>query len=105
MDKKGFELTISTVVIIVIAIALLIGLFVFLNKGFGWFKAGTKPFANSVEVTAIRESCNFACQAQDSLTFCCEEYSLRGNSTSCRDSRLGVRCSINCEDVDCGAPA
>ena len=105
MDKKGFELTISTVVIIVIVIALLIGLFVFLNKGFGWFGAGTKPFANSVETAAIKESCNFACQAQDSLTFCCEEYSFRGNSTFCNDSRLRVSCSINCENVNCGTPA
>lgn len=102
MDKRGFELTISTIVIIITAVAVLIGLFIFLNKGFDIFEKGTVPFIESVEVASIKESCNFACQTQDFFTFCCRDFSFDDESTSCLDRRLDLSCSeINCESFDC----
>ena len=98
MNKKGFEMAISTIIIIVLSIVVLIGLILFLSKGFGWFNSGVKPIANTVGFSAVREACNIACNAENSFVFCCETFSVDNKNLSCTDSRIDVSCPSVLDD-------
>ncbi|MEK6846721.1 MAG: DUF4377 domain-containing protein [Nanoarchaeota archaeon] len=100
-DKKGLELAISTIVIIVISLAVLIGLIFLIKNGFVSFDEGTDPFLRASGASAAREACGIACRAEDENTFCCESLSIGGEEVFCSDSRLGVDCAINCEGFEC----
>lgn len=103
MNKRGLELAISTIVVLVIAIAVLVGLVLFLTKGFGLWKSGVEPIGNSVSVSAVREACNLACNTDHEITFCCERYSLNEGKVTCTDAILNVDCAISCAAVSCPA--
>jgi len=101
MNKKGFELTISTIVIMVIGIAVLIGLVFMLKGGFEDFEKGTTPFFETTEGLAIRESCELSCSADDKLRYCCKEFDYEEEQISCKDSRLEIGCYLDCEGFAC----
>lgn len=102
ISRRGIELAISTLIVLVIAILLMIGLALFLTGGFARFKNTTEPFSDTAESSAIRESCDFACVAENYPAFCCTRYSLGDESVLCIDSRLGVECArAQCEQVFC----
>jgi len=101
MNKKGLELAISTIVIVVISIAVLIGLILFLRGGFEAFSSGTKPILDTFQRTAIKEACELSCATENKLNYCCKEFDYEGEKLFCEDSRLGLYCSFNCEVVEC----
>ncbi|MEK6858696.1 MAG: hypothetical protein AABX53_02150 [Nanoarchaeota archaeon] len=102
ISRRGIELAVSTLVVLVIAILLLIGLAFFLTGGFARLKDTTKPFTDTTESTAIREACRLACTAENYPSFCCTRYSLGDESVLCTDSRLDVECAAaQCEQVFC----
>ena len=103
MNKKGFEMAVSTIVLIIIGIAVLIGLILFITKGFGWWKAGIDPIGNAGNVGAVREACGISCRAEDANTFCCEKFKVGGRNVTCLDTSLGVECSLDCSAVQCAA--
>ena len=100
MDKKGLEMAISTLIILVLAIVLLIGLIVAVRTGFLNFKKGTEPLYQGTEASAVREACNLAC-LQNSRDFCCQNFSLSGQEVFCTDSKLGASCNIDCTSLTC----
>lgn len=101
MNRRAFELAISTIVILVIGVLVLIGLVYALTGGFERFQDTTAPFTDSTQVTAIKSGCSAACQNADRYTFCCQEYDLDGNDVTCTDSRLEVTCSLDCSSFSC----
>ena len=101
MDKKGFELAISTIIIMVISIAVLIGLIFMLKEGFESFESGTNPFLETTGGLAIKESCELSCSAEDKFGYCCREFDYEENKIDCRDSLLEVDCNLDCTEFVC----
>lgn len=101
MKSKGFELAISTIVLLALGLVLLLGLVYILTDGFSRFKSSTGGFIATSEVTATKEACEIACRSQDKLTYCCRSFTIEGKKISCGDSRLGVSCSLSCDGFVC----
>jgi hypothetical protein len=101
MNRKGFDISISTIVIIVISIVVLAGLVFLFTKGIGLWNAGVEPLGNSANRGAVIEACNLACTTEDLITFCCERFSVNEGKVLCTDSALGIDCSISCVAVSC----
>jgi uncharacterized protein YpmB len=104
MNRKAIELAISTLIIIILGIAVLIGLIYALTSGFKKFNSSTEPFTDTTQSTAIKTACEQACENQDQLTYCCQNYTVgEFKDIKCSDSRLGVQCQpdFDCESVGC----
>ena len=101
MNRKGFELAISTIIILVISVAVLIGLIFMLRGGFETFESGTNPFLGTTEGVLIKEACELSCSAENKLSYCCKEFDYEGGKVSCDDSRLDIGCALDCEDFVC----
>jgi hypothetical protein len=104
MNKKAFELTISTLVLFILGILILIALYLAVSGGFEKFKSTTDPFTDTAQASATKQGCSLACSNSDKLTFCCEEYEIDSKKVKCEDKRLEVSCpAITCEANFCGA--
>ncbi len=101
MDRKGFEMAISTIVLIIIGIAVLIGLIIFVTNGFGFLKEGTKPILKTSGIGVVKQACEIACRGEDSFTFCCEQFKVDDDIFYCGNSSLGLECSYDCSNVVC----
>ncbi len=104
MDKKGFELAISTFVIFIMGLAVLIGLILFLRGGFENLESGTAPFLETAEGTMIKESCELLCISRDKIGYCCKKFDYNESNLSCEDSRLEVECNLDCTEFVCAQP-
>ncbi|MDO8459814.1 MAG: hypothetical protein Q7S74_01770 [Nanoarchaeota archaeon] len=101
MNSKAFELAISALVVIILGILVLIALAFSLTNGFKSFKSTSQPYFDTTESTSLKQACQLACDNQDSLTFCCKNYTLEKQETKCSDKRLGINCNLNCEIFNC----
>lgn len=101
MNRKAFELAISTLVIIVIGVLVLIGLAYILTNGFKTLSSSTKPFLDTTQASSVKQACSLACANEDKLTYCCKEYDIDNAKIKCNDKRLEVSCQINCKDYNC----
>jgi len=102
MNSRGIDIAITTIVLIVIGIAVLIGLVFFVKNGFGFLKSGTEPLLKTESLEATRQACNLLCNADNNAAFCCESISLNNEEMFCNDSRLDVNCNVDCSSVVCG---
>lgn len=103
MNKKGIELAISTLILIIIGIAVLVGLSYALTGGFKSFKGSTDPLLSASQSSSVKEACKLACTAEDKITFCCKEFNVGsgfGNMT-CTNKKLEISCGVNCEGFNC----
>ena len=100
-NKKGIELAISTLILIVLGVLILIGLVYAVTRGFDIFQSSTEPFVSTTEVSAVREACSLACVQEDKITFCCEKFKVQGSDIKCSDARLEIDCVLSCEDLSC----
>lgn len=103
MNKKGMELAISTLILIIIGIAVLIGLVYILTDGFRSFRASTEPLLGASQSASVKEACRLACTAEDKITFCCKQFNIGsgfGNVT-CADRKLELSCGVNCQGFNC----
>jgi hypothetical protein len=101
MNHKGLEMAISTLIIIILAIALLVGLIIAVKGGFSSFKKSTDPFYQSTQAGAIKQACELACTGEDTLTYCCTKFNLDTSKILCTDPKLGVSCKLSCAAVSC----
>jgi hypothetical protein len=101
MNRKAFELAISTLVLLVIGIAVLIGLIYFVTGGFKTLKNSSQPFLDTTQSSSVKQACSFACSSEDKMTFCCKKYLIDKQNISCSDSRLEISCALNCKDFSC----
>ena len=101
INKKGFELTISTLVIIILAVLFLIIIVAIMTGGFGKAWATIKGFLTS-DVDSTRKACEAACMTESRHDFCCTQrdvtFTQVKEKVNCTDSRLKVACNINCEE-------
>lgn len=102
MRKGGFEMAISTVILLVIGLAVLVGLIVLLTKGFGWWQEGTEALGTTAAYASVSETCQLACRIEDSQTFCCKTFTVEGLEITCSGKPLGLSCTFDCNSVVCG---
>ena len=101
MNRKGFELAISIIIILALGVILLVGLIYVISDGFSFFRGSTEPYLDTTESVAVRESCRLACEQGDRLTYCCRNSTIQGTNLGCGDDRLEVGCELDCEDFVC----
>lgn len=97
-NKKGFELAISTLILIVLGILVLIALILAFTGGWQKFLNTIKGYSGS-EIDSVVKICQNQCSMEQSYSFCCEDKQLKGEKIKCLDDRLDVECEINCENV------
>ena len=100
MNKKGFELAISTIVIIVLGILVLIGLVYAVTDGFKRLKGTTDPIRSSALIV-FKQSCEISCQGEDSLSYCCNTLDYDEEGVYCYDERLELDCYMDCAGIEC----
>lgn len=77
MNKKGFEMAISTIIIIVLAVLLLISLVVILNYQTGIFFDFIKNLGGKTNVDAIVSGCNILASQNSVYEFCCAKKTVK----------------------------
>ncbi|MBI2451665.1 hypothetical protein HYV50_01140 [Candidatus Pacearchaeota archaeon] len=103
MNRKAFELAISTLILIILGVLVLIALTIVLTGGLERFKSSTKPFLDTAQSSSIKQACSLACDSQDRIIYCCNEYSVDSQKIKCSDSRLELSCELNCQGFNCEA--
>lgn len=101
LNKKGFELAISTIVILVLGILVVIGIIYAVTDGFKKFKNVKDPLLGSAEGVAVKKACEIACKANDRIFFCCSEQKIQGQNFKCDNERLGIDCDFTCDVFVC----
>jgi hypothetical protein len=101
MNSKGFDIAITTIVLIIIGVAVLIGFIFFIKNGFSFFKGGTDPLLETQSLEGARQACGLVCRSENSVSYCCNPISLNGKDTLCTDYSLNVECNIDCSKVVC----
>ena len=101
INSRGFDIAITTIILIIIGVAILIGMVFFVKNGFGFLKSGTEPLLKTQSVEATRQACELICRSENEIAFCCDNVGLNDEQVSCLDKRLGVDCSIDCSEVVC----
>jgi hypothetical protein len=102
MNKKAFELAISTLIIIILGILVLIAIIIAVTGGFDRFRETTSPFTDTTTAQAVTQSCKNACQDGIKLIYCCSEYEIDSQPINCTDPRLEINCQLDCSNFDCG---
>ncbi len=102
MNKRGVEMGLSVIVLIVVALIVLTALVFLITKAFGLWNTSVGPISSTISVVAAKDACNLACTTEDKLTFCCSRFSLEdGQVLSCANPTLGVSCQLSCEGFVC----
>ena len=101
MNRKALELAITTLILIILGIAVLIGLIYFVTDGFKTLKSSTEPFLDTTQASSIKTACQLSCDSVDKLTYYCGNFTIQEKEIKCTDSRLEVQCNLNCNDFSC----
>ena len=106
-NRSGFELAMSTLVIIILSIAVLVVLLITFTGG--WKKLwGNAEQLTPSDLEVIKSACVNACNSEMGIDFCCRQReAVVGNNKikiNCTDYRLNVDCNIKCTD-QCSANA
>lgn len=102
-NKKAFEMTISTLILLILGVVILLALILAVTGGIDRFKSSTKPFLDSAEGTAIKAACQQACNEENKLVYCCQKYEFDNKEITCLDPRLELDCTLTCEADFCSA--
>ncbi len=101
MNRKGLELAVSTLVLLVLGVVILIGGIYILTEGFTTFRGTTGPLSETSAITGVREACRIACTAGDRATYCCKNFTIGENFLECKNSELEINCNLGCEGFSC----
>lgn len=104
-EKKASEMTIGTLVVVVLAVVLLVVLVVGFTTG--WSRLWDKVenwFGGGSNVDSINQACQMACTQNAEFEYCCKVREVRYSDSDKRQQTcrsLGVSCSINCKPSTC----
>ncbi|MGV8142422.1 MAG: hypothetical protein ACP5NS_02185 [Candidatus Pacearchaeota archaeon] len=101
MNKRGFEIAMSAIVIIIISLVVLVALILFVRNGFSLFNDTTSVVLDASSSAAVNEACLISCRAEDDIAFCCTKYKFGSKDIFCSDKNLGLECSVDCSAVSC----
>lgn len=102
MNKKAFELAISTLILIILGVLVLTAITYALTDGFKKFKNTSSPFTDTSQITAIKTNCRNACENSNRFVYCCSTYKIDDQDIKCSDPRLELSCTLNCTEFECG---
>jgi hypothetical protein len=80
MDKKdvrGFSMTISTVILMVLGIMILIGLMSMFVFQVGFFKDTVTIYSDKTNVDSFVEGCNILSNLKSDYSYCCDEKTVK----------------------------
>lgn len=100
MKRGGLDLSISTIVILVLAVFVLIGLILFLNQGFEIFKKDTGSALDSLEYKNFEKDCLTSCLDGNKKAYCCTNVTISEFSYVCKDTGTET-CALDCFDFIC----
>ncbi len=115
MNKKGLELAINTIVILVLAIVVLLFLVLFFTEAGKDFFKKVRGYSSEVNVDEVITSCNILADTNSVYEFCCgkkvvEYYTIENKITeeniSCNElvnkSYINNKInSLDCEEIKC----
>ena len=98
-NKKGFELGITTLILMIVGLFFLIIVVFLITDGFESFKVNTEPLLDTAQGGAFKQSCDIACKGGDKIGYCCKNISIYGKTFYCYDKSIELECSIDCTGV------
>ena len=98
-NKRGMQLAISTVILLVIGIILLIGVIAIVVMGWDDFKTAIGA-ALGGELSQAKRNCVIACAAKNSETYCAK-VTIDGEDIDCTNAKLVPK---NCPSTGCPNP-
>ncbi len=100
MRKRGLQLAISTIVLLILGLLILIAFVLLLTGQFENFINTIRGYSGS-DIDNLSKLCQTQCDLDNKYSFCCEEKRLGKEEITCQDSRLDVDCGVYCSNV-CG---
>lgn len=107
MNKRGQELSTTTVILLILAVLVLV--FLILGFSVGWSKIN--PFLSKSNVDSISDACNIACNTNQNYAFCSQPRDLTAedekvNEVTCNflsaNSNLKAKYNIaDCAEIIC----
>jgi hypothetical protein len=101
MNRNAIQLAISTLILIILAVLVLLGLTYSLTNGFQTFQSSTDPFQDTTQASSIKAACSLAGNNLDKITYCCKEYNIDESEIKCSDPRLELGCNLDCTNFKC----
>ncbi len=100
MNKKGFQLAISTLIVIILGLLILIALSLAFTTGFEGFMNRLRGFQGSEIDNAVNE-CKTACTMKNEHDFCCKERIVEDEKVTCKDlvEQGKIECDIDCANM------
>lgn len=99
-NKKGLEMAISTIILLILGIIILIGLITMLIMGWSNFKMNIGAILGS-EIAQAQKMCEIQCSLENNYDYCCGEKIIKGTNYTCEDSLMKTNCILDCSEVKC----
>jgi hypothetical protein len=111
MNKKGAEMAIGTLVVIILSILVLV--LIAFGFGMGWRNLWDKisgTFGGGVNVDSLKQACEYACTTQRTYEYCCiersinykdEAGSIKVEKGTCMNSLIKPQCDLTCSGDVC----
>lgn len=110
-NKKGFQLAVNTVVIMILAIVVLLFLIGFFMLGSGSFMDKIKGYFSYSNVDSIRQGCEVLVNSGQINSFCCDVKTVRYYDDGKQEGELSCKemvdleiielNELDCSEVDC----
>jgi len=111
MDKRGLEIAVSTIILIILGILILIALLFLFGSQTNWFSDILKIFQGKSNLDSIVASCNVFAGNEQFFNYCCEKREIKAGgkdfNMTCSELKSNEIASgkineLKCDDVDCG---
>ncbi len=100
--KRGMQLAISTLVLLILSVLILIALIMSFTIGWEDFFNKIRGYSPG-ELDSVISICNTQCSLGSKYDFCCQEKELGKKKILCIDDILKdeVNCDIDCKEISC----
>jgi hypothetical protein len=112
INKKGAEMAIGTLVVIILSILVLV--LIAFGFGMGWKNLWDKisgTFGGGVNVDSLKQACEYACTTQRTYEYCCVERSINYKDeagsiksikgANCLNPLIKPACDLTCTTAAC----
>jgi len=106
-EKKGLEMALTTVILIILSISVLTVLIVYFNSQTGFFSRFFKTHTSVSNVDSVISACNALVSTGSYYTYCCElkEVKLEGETSvkkfTCDDARIESWAGGRIQELNC----
>ena len=100
--KRGIELNIATLIIVILAVLALVIITLYFTggmKGFWEFITGKQKGQETTAYEEARKTCIMWCVARDLDSFCNHVFDIKGESLSCYSSGIDAQTALECREA------